>query len=49
VTDKAGCFHFVVESTGVLRPEQLVERALSVLRHKLMDIRTNLDAIGAPR
>jgi len=47
VRDKPGHFRFVVESTGALRPEQIVERAIQVLLAKLDDIRANLNAAEA--
>eukprot|EP00316_Scyphosphaera_apsteinii_P005013 CAMPEP_0119302540 /NCGR_PEP_ID=MMETSP1333-20130426/4123_1 /TAXON_ID=418940 /ORGANISM="Scyphosphaera apsteinii, Strain RCC1455" /LENGTH=274 /DNA_ID=CAMNT_0007304929 /DNA_START=199 /DNA_END=1023 /DNA_ORIENTATION=+ len=42
VSDKPGYFKFCVETTGALRPEQIVLRALDVLTKKLQDVEVNL-------
>lgn len=47
VREKPDHFRFVVESTGALRPEQIVERAIQVLLAKLETIRANLQSAEA--
>lgn len=42
VGEKKGLFHFIVESTGALRPEEIVLRSLEVLKRKLNDINVQL-------
>ena len=42
VSQKKQLFNFAVESTGALRPEIIVLRALEVLRRKLKDVREHL-------
>eukprot|EP01098_Paradermamoeba_levis_P009778 TRINITY_DN4094_c0_g1_i1.p1 TRINITY_DN4094_c0_g1~~TRINITY_DN4094_c0_g1_i1.p1 ORF type:complete len:307 (-),score=58.64 TRINITY_DN4094_c0_g1_i1:240-1160(-) len=42
ITNKPDRFIFTVESTGALRPEDVVLAALNVLREKLTDIHTHL-------
>lgn len=42
VRDKPQFFKFTVESTGALKPEQIVLRAIEVLKTKLEDIRGHL-------
>ena len=42
MSEKKQLFNFSVESTGALRPELIVLRALEVLRRKLKDIRVNV-------
>ena len=39
---RQGLFHFTVESTGSLRPEEIVRRGVEVLKRKIADIRANL-------
>jgi len=43
VRDKPQYFKFTVESTGALRPEEIVERSIEVMIKKLQDIRANLE------
>jgi len=38
-------FRFTVESTGALKPEEIVERAVEVLKKKLRDVQANLIAV----
>lgn len=40
IGEKDNKFIFTVESTGVLRPEDIVSRALKVLENKLKDLKT---------
>jgi len=40
-------FIFTVETTGALRPEEIVMSALNVLKLKLANLQTNLAAPGA--
>jgi DNA-directed RNA polymerase II subunit RPB3 len=42
VGEKKRLFHFVVESTGALKPEEIVKRAIEVLKRKLKDIASNV-------
>ena len=42
VSQKKQLFNFAVESTGALRPEVIVLRAVEVLRRKLKDVRAHL-------
>jgi len=42
VGEKKALFKFTVESTGALRPEEIVRRGVEVLRRKIADIRGNL-------
>ena len=42
VGEKKQLFHFTVESTGALRPEEIVQRGADVLKRKLNNILTNL-------
>ena len=42
VGEKKQLFNFTVETTGALRPELIVMRAVEVLLKKLKDIRANL-------
>jgi len=42
VRDKPGWFKFVVETSGALRPEEIVERSILVLMKKLEDIRSSM-------
>lgn len=46
VRDKPQHFKFNVESTGALRPEDIVQRSVSVLSQKLKDIVANLESIA---
>lgn len=42
VGEKKALFHFCVETTGALRPEEIVRRGVEVLKRKIADIRANL-------
>jgi len=42
VRDKPRLFKFTVESTGALKPETIVMRAIEVLKRKLKEIQANL-------
>ena len=42
VRDKPQYFKFTVESTGALKPEEIVLRAIEVLKRKLKDVGANL-------
>jgi DNA-directed RNA polymerase II subunit RPB3 len=48
VRDRPQYFKFTVESTGALRPEEIVERSIEVMVKKLQDIRANLEAAVDP-
>ena len=39
VGEKRALFHFTVESTGSLRPEEIVRRGVEVLKRKIADVR----------
>ena len=43
VKERPGYFKFTVESTGALKPEEIVKRAVEVLKRKLADITANLN------
>ena len=45
VTDKEQFFKFTVESTGALRPEEIVLRAIQVLKRKYAEIDANLQSL----
>ena len=45
--DRPQYFKFTVESTGALRPEEIVERGIDVMLKKLQDINANLEAAVA--
>lgn len=47
VRDKPQHFNFHVETTGSLRPEDIVERSIDILSHKLKDIKANLEAAAS--
>ena len=42
VSEKKQLFNFAVESTGAMRPELIVMRAIEVMQRKMKDIRGNL-------
>ena len=42
VRDRPQFFKFTVETTGALKPETIVLRAIEVLKRKLKDIQANL-------
>ena len=42
VGEKKQLFHFEVESTGALRPELIVERAVESLKRKLLNVKAKL-------
>ena len=42
VGEKKGLFNFCVESTGALRPQEIVLRAARLLRDKLDDVQAKL-------
>ncbi len=47
VADKPNFFHFVVETTGALKPQEIVQRALVVMQKKLGDVGAHLATAAA--
>jgi len=42
ISTKPDKFIFTVETTGALKPEEVVLQAIDVLRHKLINVRAHL-------